>query len=98
MRRVRQCLPEWACRAPQPLERCGDISSIRKTRLVCLIGQNFLGWPFAGASDGNVASKLIMNEQAFQILEFDKLRELLRGGAQTPMGREQLAALAPSGD
>jgi len=57
-----------------------------------------LGWPFAGASDGNVASKLIMNEQAFQILEFDKLRELLRGGAQTPMGREQLAALAPSGD
>ncbi|MGI8919781.1 MAG: endonuclease MutS2 [Pyrinomonadaceae bacterium] len=39
-----------------------------------------------------------MNEQAFQILEFDKLRELLRRGAQTPMGGEQLAALAPIGD
>ena len=38
-----------------------------------------------------------MNEQAFQILEFDKLRELLRRGAQTPMGSEQLAALEPIG-
>lgn len=39
-----------------------------------------------------------MNEQAFQILEFDKLRELLRRGAQTPMGREHLAALVPIGE
>lgn len=56
-----------------------------------------MGWLFAGASGGNVASELIMNEQAFQILEFDKLRELLRRGAQTPMGREHLAALEPIG-
>ena len=39
-----------------------------------------------------------MNEQAFQILEFDKLRELLTRGAQTPMGRERLDKLAPIGD
>src|SRR5512134_1871542 len=36
-----------------------------------------------------------MNEQAFQILEFDKLRELLKRGAQTPMGRERIERLAP---
>lgn len=56
-----------------------------------------MGWLFAGVSGGNVASELIMNEQAFQILEFDKLRELLRRGAQTPMGREHLGALEPIG-
>ena len=36
-----------------------------------------------------------MNEQAFQILEFDKLRELLRRGAQTPMGRNRVEVLSP---
>src|SRR5215204_7422609 len=36
-----------------------------------------------------------MNDQAFQILEFDKLRALLRRGAQTPMGHERIEALAP---
>ncbi len=36
-----------------------------------------------------------MNEQAFQILEFDKLRELLRRGAQTPMGRNRVEGLSP---
>ena len=36
-----------------------------------------------------------MNEQAFQILEFDRLRELLRRGMQTPMGRERIDALTP---
>ncbi len=49
-------------------------------------------------SGASVASELIMNEQAFQILEFDKLRELLTRGAQTPMGRERLDKLAPIGD
>lgn len=39
-----------------------------------------------------------MNEQAFQILEFDKLRELLRRGAQTPMGRDRLESLSPIAD
>ncbi|MFZ0062003.1 MAG: hypothetical protein WAL47_08205, partial [Pyrinomonadaceae bacterium] len=39
-----------------------------------------------------------MNEQAFQILEFDKLRDLLTRGAQTPMGRERLGLLAPIAD
>ncbi|HET6671642.1 MAG TPA: hypothetical protein VFH15_15545, partial [Pyrinomonadaceae bacterium] len=39
-----------------------------------------------------------MNEQAFHILEFDKLRELLKRGAQTPMGRERLELLAPIAD
>ena len=36
-----------------------------------------------------------MNEQAFQILEFDKLRELVRRGAQTPMGRDRVESLSP---
>ena len=57
-----------------------------------------MDWQFAVASGASVAFELIMNEQAFQILEFDKLRELLTRGAQTPMGRERLAELAPIGD
>lgn len=36
-----------------------------------------------------------MNEQAFQILEFDKLRELIRREVQTPLGRERVALLVP---
>ena len=36
-----------------------------------------------------------MNHQAFAILEFDSLRTLLRGGAQTEMARARLAALEP---
>lgn len=36
-----------------------------------------------------------MNEQAFQILEFDKLRELIRREVQTPLGRERVALLEP---
>lgn len=39
-----------------------------------------------------------MNEQAFQILEYDQLRDLLRRGAQTPMGRERIDALVPLDD
>lgn len=36
-----------------------------------------------------------MNDQAFRILEYDQLLSLLRGGAQTPMGRERVDALVP---
>jgi DNA mismatch repair protein MutS2 len=39
-----------------------------------------------------------MNPQAFDILEFDSLRALVRRGAQTTMGRERIGALAPSAD
>ncbi len=38
-----------------------------------------------------------MNDQAFQTLEFDQLRALIRRGAQTSMGRAQVDALAPLG-
>jgi DNA mismatch repair protein MutS2 len=36
-----------------------------------------------------------MNNQAFGTLEYDQLRTLVRRGAQTPMGRARLDALAP---
>ncbi|HWS54030.1 MAG TPA: hypothetical protein VN228_07890, partial [Pyrinomonadaceae bacterium] len=36
-----------------------------------------------------------MNEQAFQTLEYDGLRALVRERAQTPMGRARADALAP---
>ncbi len=36
-----------------------------------------------------------MNEQAFGTLEYDELRALVRRGAQTPMGRARVDALAP---
>ncbi|HET6891554.1 MAG TPA: Smr/MutS family protein [Pyrinomonadaceae bacterium] len=36
-----------------------------------------------------------MDDQAFSILEYDQLRALLRLGAQTPMGRARVDALAP---
>lgn len=36
-----------------------------------------------------------MNDQAFQILEYDQLRQLLRHGAQTVMGRERIDVLEP---
>src|SRR5258706_1356044 len=39
-----------------------------------------------------------MNPQAFDILEFDSLRTLVRRGAQTAMGRDRIAALAPLAD
>jgi DNA mismatch repair protein MutS2 len=39
-----------------------------------------------------------MNPQAFDILEFDSLRALVRRGAQTAMGRERIGALAPATD
>jgi len=39
-----------------------------------------------------------MNDQAFQILEYDQLRHLLRRGAQTPMGRERIDELVPLDD
>lgn len=39
-----------------------------------------------------------MNDQAFKILEYDQLRNLLRRGAQTPMGRERIDALVPLDD
>jgi DNA mismatch repair protein MutS2 len=39
-----------------------------------------------------------MNDQAFQILEYDQLRDLLRRGAQTPMGRERIDELVPLDD
>lgn len=36
-----------------------------------------------------------MHEQAFDILEYDELRALIRRGAQTPMGQARTAALKP---
>src|SRR5882672_9561885 len=39
-----------------------------------------------------------MNPQAFEILEFDSLRALVRRGAQTAMGRDRIGAVAPSAD
>jgi DNA mismatch repair protein MutS2 len=36
-----------------------------------------------------------MHEQAFDILEYDELRALIRRGAQTPMGQARIAALKP---
>ena len=39
-----------------------------------------------------------MNPQAFDTLEFDSLRTLVRRGAQTAMGWERIGALAPSSD
>ncbi|HEX8424057.1 MAG TPA: hypothetical protein VF634_11625, partial [Pyrinomonadaceae bacterium] len=39
-----------------------------------------------------------MNEQAFRVLEYDGLRELVRRGAQTPMGRARVDELAPLAD
>jgi DNA mismatch repair protein MutS2 len=39
-----------------------------------------------------------MHEQAFATLEYDKLRALVRRGAQTPMGRERVDALSPVDD
>jgi DNA mismatch repair protein MutS2 len=39
-----------------------------------------------------------MNAQAFDILEFDSLRALVRRGAQTAMGRERIGAFAPFAD
>lgn len=39
-----------------------------------------------------------MNPQAFGILEFDHLRQLVRRHAQTDMGRARIAALEPSDD
>ena len=55
---------------------------------------------FAAVSDAsaNFEKQLIMNDQAFQILEYDQLRHLLRRGAQTPMGRERIDELVPLDD
>ncbi|HEV2912160.1 MAG TPA: Smr/MutS family protein [Pyrinomonadaceae bacterium] len=39
-----------------------------------------------------------MNDQAFRTLEYSELRALVRRGAQTPMGRARLDALAPLDD
>jgi DNA mismatch repair protein MutS2 len=39
-----------------------------------------------------------MNEQAFGVLEYEDLRALVRRGAQTPMGRQRAAAIAPLDD
>ncbi len=39
-----------------------------------------------------------MQSQVFKILEYDQLRALIRGGAQTPMGRERVDALVPFDD
>ena len=39
-----------------------------------------------------------MHDQAFTTLEYDQLRALIRGAAQTPMGRALLDALAPIDD
>ena len=36
-----------------------------------------------------------MHAQAFKTLEYDQLRALIRGGAQTPMGRERVDELVP---
>lgn len=37
-----------------------------------------------------------MNDQAFDILEYDDLRTLIRRGAQTPMGQARVAGLQPA--
>ena len=39
-----------------------------------------------------------MHDQAFNTLEYDKLREVVRRGAQTPMGRARVRELAPLDD
>src|ERR671932_647739 len=39
-----------------------------------------------------------MHDQAFTTLEYDELRTLVRRGAQTPMGRARVDALAPLDD
>src|SRR5258708_32575587 len=39
-----------------------------------------------------------MNPQAFDTLEFDSLRTLVRRGAQTAMARERIDVMAPSAD
>ncbi len=39
-----------------------------------------------------------MNDQAFAALQYDELRALVRRGAQTPMGRRRVDALAPLDD
>lgn len=39
-----------------------------------------------------------MNDQAFVILEYDELLALVQRGAQTPMGRDRVAALRPLED
>jgi len=49
-------------------------------------------------ASANFEEQLIMNDQAFQILEYDQLRHLLRRGAQTPMGRERIDELVPLDD
>jgi DNA mismatch repair protein MutS2 len=49
-------------------------------------------------ASANFEEQLLMNDQAFQILEYDQLRDLLRRGAQTPMGRERIDDLAPLDD
>ena len=38
---------------------------------------------------------LLMQDQAFTILEYPELRALIRRGAQTPMGRVRVEALRP---
>src|ERR1700674_129213 len=39
-----------------------------------------------------------MHDQAFTILEYPELRELIRRGAQTPMGQARVDALVPLGN
>src|SRR6478672_8088854 len=39
-----------------------------------------------------------MQPAALRALEFDRVVEMVRGYAMTPMGRERLSRLAPSGD
>jgi DNA mismatch repair protein MutS2 len=41
---------------------------------------------------------MVMDDQAFRTLEYTELRALVRRGAQTPMGRARLDALAPADD
>src|ERR1700730_3891964 len=39
-----------------------------------------------------------LNHSSARVLEFDALRQLLRGYASSPLGQERIAALAPSTD
>jgi dsDNA-specific endonuclease/ATPase MutS2 len=39
-----------------------------------------------------------MHEQAFEILEYNDLRALIRRGAQTPMGEARVSELKPLGN
>jgi DNA mismatch repair protein MutS2 len=44
------------------------------------------------------AAPLLLRHTSARILEFDSVREMLRGYSQSELGREKIAALAPTAD